>query len=133
MSKINFYFNGADYSIDESAVSSAASGLKTHLSTVINGSGAVINLGDTVYNVDSAKLAATTNGFISHLSTIAGQGYKVIVNGVEYSIGSDKISGAISSLESAFENLSSVTPDAPEEDEITFTLDESVLDEAVLA
>ena len=45
MSKINFSFNGVEYSIDEALLSSAKSGLKTHLSSVMNGGGATINFG----------------------------------------------------------------------------------------
>ena len=39
MAKIKIPFNGTDYSIDESALASAKDSLKTHLSTVMNGSG----------------------------------------------------------------------------------------------
>lgn len=39
MSKLNIIFNGTDYSIDEAALASAKDSLKTHLSTVMNGSG----------------------------------------------------------------------------------------------
>lgn len=39
MAKIKIPFNNTDYSIDESALASAKDSLKTHLSTVMNGSG----------------------------------------------------------------------------------------------
>ena len=99
MSKINISLNNKNYSIDESSLSAATSNLRSHLSAVMNGSGAVINLGGTSYNVDSAKLQAATNDFVAHLGTIAGSGHKVVVGGVEYSIDSTEVAGAISELE----------------------------------
>lgn len=105
MAKFNIPFNNKDYSVDETLLSPAADSLKNHLSTVMNGTGATINFGGTSYNVDSAKLLAATNDFISHLGTVAGNGYKVIVNGTEYSVGSDKVAGAVSELEVVLGNL----------------------------
>lgn len=72
MAKINIIFNDKNYSIDESSFAAASARLQQHLSTVMNGSGAVINLGGTSYNIDSTKLSAATNAFVSHLGTIAG-------------------------------------------------------------
>lgn len=83
MAKYNISFNNKDYSIDESSLSSATAALKSHLSTVMNGSGATINLGGTAYSIDSAKLSAATNAFVSHLVTVAGSGYKVVISGGE--------------------------------------------------
>ncbi len=94
----NIAFNNKNYSIDDSFLSTASTALRSHLSTVMNGSGAVINFGGTSYNVDSAKLLTATNDFISHLRTISGDGYKVVVGGIEYSISSDKVQNAISEL-----------------------------------
>lgn len=72
MAKIDINFNNTNYSIDEASLSTASAALRNHLSTVMNGSGAVINLGGTSYNIDSTKLSAATNAFVSHLGTIAG-------------------------------------------------------------
>lgn len=102
MAKTNIVFNNKNYSIDESSIASATAALRTHLSTVMNGSGTTINLGGTAYNIDATKLATATNDFTSHLATIAGSGHKVMVNGIEYSIDSTKVQGAISELEAVF-------------------------------
>lgn len=100
--KTTISFNNKEYSIDTAALSPATSALKSHLSTVMSGAGAVINLGGTAYNVDSAKLTAITNEFVAHLGTIAGDGYKVVIGGVEYGVDSSKVAGAIAELETAF-------------------------------
>ena len=105
MAKIKIPFNGVEYNIDESALSTAINELKSHLSTVMNGEGATINLGVTTYNIDGAKLSTATNSFVSHLGTIAGSGEKVVVNGVEYSVDSSKVSGAIGALEGVLGEL----------------------------
>ena len=99
MAKINIPFNNSNYNIDESSLASASSALKSHLSTVMNGSGATINLDGTTYNIDSTKLTSATNDFIAHLGTIAGSGSKVFVGGVECSVDSTKVAGAVSDLE----------------------------------
>jgi hypothetical protein len=99
MAKTNIVFNNKDYYIDNSSLSDATAALQSHLSTVMNGTGATINLGGTSYNIDSAKLSAATNAFVSHLGTVAGNGYKVVVNGVEYGISSDKVASAVGELE----------------------------------
>ena len=107
MAKININFNNTDYSIDESALSTATSALRQHLSTVMNGSGATINFGGTSYGIDSAKLSTAKNEFVTHLGTIAGSGKKVVIGGVEYGIGSDKVAGAVGELEIVLGNLNS--------------------------
>lgn len=99
MSKINISFNNKNYSIDEQALSTSTAALKSHLSTVMNGTGATINFGGDVYGVDSTKLTAAKNDFVTYLGTIAGNGHKVIVDGREYSIDSAKVAGAISDIE----------------------------------
>ncbi len=99
MAKYNISFNNTNYSVDESSLSAATAELRTHLSTTMSGSGAVINLGGTAYNVDSAKLTTATNDFISHLGKISGSGHKVVVGGVEYGIDSTKLTSAISDIE----------------------------------
>lgn len=96
---VNISFYDKNYNIDETAMSEATAKLQSHLTTVMNGSGSVVNLNGVSYNVDSTKLATATNNFVSYLGTIVGTGCTVIVNGVEYSIDSDKLSDSISDLE----------------------------------
>lgn len=127
MEKTNIIFNGINYSIDESSLSAAAAELKAHLSTVMNGSGAVINLGGVPYNIDSTKLSTAKNDFVSHLGTIAGNGSKVTVGGVEYSIDSTKISSAISGLTTALGDLNKPTVGGN-----VAVLDEAILDSDIL-
>jgi hypothetical protein len=105
MAKTNISFNNNNYSIDESSLSSATAALKSHLSTVMNGTGATITLDGTSYGVDATKLSTATNDFISHLGTISGSGSKVVVNGVEYGVDSNKVAGAIASLDTALDGL----------------------------
>lgn len=105
MAKININFNNTNYSIDESSLSVAVAELQSHLSTVMNGTGATIELDGQSYGVDSAKLTAATTDFVTHLGNIAGSGSKVAVGGVEYSIDSTKVAGAISELEEVLGNL----------------------------
>ena len=56
--------------------------------------------------------------------------YNIKFKGKSYSIDKSLLEGAVASLEAT---LSELSGDTPEEDESTFTLDESSLDEAVLA
>lgn len=107
MSKINISFNNKDYSVDESALSVATSELKSHLSTVMNGSGATINLNGSSYSIDSTKLSTATNDFVAHLGKISGTGHKVMVGGVEYGIDANKVAGAVGELEVVLGNLNS--------------------------
>ena len=75
MSKLNINFNNSEYSIKESALASAKDSLKTHLSSVMNGSGGgntIITLDGTDYTVDSTKLSTATDGFVAHIGTLAG-------------------------------------------------------------
>lgn len=127
MAKIDISFNNKNYSIDEASLSTATDALKSHLSTVMNGSGAAINLGGTAYNIDAVKLSAATNDFISHLRTIAGNGYKVVVNGTEYSIDSTKMAGAVAELHTVLSGLHTEN-----EDENLIILDEVILEDAKL-
>lgn len=114
MAKINVLFDGTDYPIEESSLSDVSGRLATHLSSVMNGSGATINLGGTSYGVDETKLTSETNEFVTYLGTIAGSGMKVIVNGVEYGVDSTKVSGAISALHACLSGLKSGGGDAGE-------------------
>lgn len=107
MAKINIPFDNTNYPIDESSLSSASAALQSHLSTVMNGTGAAITLGGTTYNIDSAKLTAATNAFITHLGTVAGSGKKVVVGGVEYNIDSTKMADAIADLHNVLGGLES--------------------------
>ena len=54
MAKINIPFYNTDYSIDEQSLASATSKLQSHLSTVMNGSGATITLNGVVYSLFSS-------------------------------------------------------------------------------
>lgn len=107
MAKIKIPFNGTDYHIEESALAESTTALRTHLSTVMNGSGDTITLGGTSYNVDSTKLSTARNAFVSHLGTIAGSGSKVVINGVEYGIDSTKVAGSIGELDTILGGLNS--------------------------
>lgn len=128
MAKLNITFNDINYSIDESSFAEAAAELKQHLSTTMSGSGSVVNFGGVSYNVDSAKLSSATNDFVAHLRKIAGNGYKVVVDGTEYSFDSTKVEDAISALKTVFGNLHN--PD--DVVDIVIILDEAILDEHVL-
>lgn len=105
MAKTNISFNNKNYTIPDESLSTASASLRNHLSTVMNGTGATINLGGTAYSVDSAKLSAATNDFTSYLRTVAGTGYKVNVGGVEYGVDATKVAGAITELETVLGGL----------------------------
>ena len=98
-------FNNKNYEIDPASLSESIANLESHLSTVMNGSGAAISLGGLSYNVDSTKLSNATNTFVTHLGTIAGNGTKVVVNGVVYNVDSTKTSGAVADLETVLGGL----------------------------
>lgn len=102
---MNISFNNKNYTIDREALSDATNGLKSHLSTTMNGSGATVSLDGVSYNIDSAKLATAKNEFVSHLGTIAGSGHKVVIDGVEYGIDSAKVQVAIDAFGAACEDL----------------------------
>jgi hypothetical protein len=112
MAKINIYFNGKNYLIDESSFSSAYDALKAHLSNIMNGSGAVINLGGVSYSIDSTKLSNATNDFVTHLGKIAGNGEKVTVNGVQYNVDPTKLSDSVVELETVLGDLVSEDEDS---------------------
>ncbi len=106
-------FNDKNYNIDESALTNAINELKSHLSAVMNGEGATINLGGVPYSVDSTKLSTATTDFIAHLGTIAGSGSKVNIGGVEYGVDPAKIAGAISGLNTLLGSLHAEPSMAP--------------------
>ena len=136
MAKINIAFNDKNYPIDEDSLSNASAVLRSHLQTVINGSGAVINLDGVSYNVDSTKLSTATNSFVSHLGTISGSDYKVVVGGVEYGIGDDKIGETVPEFETVLYDLSNpsvklevekITADATYANGTTYNNEEFIL------
>ena len=106
MAKIDIFFDNKNYNIDETSLSSASAKLKSHLSTVMSGSGFTIDFSGITYNVDSTKLANETNNFISHIETVTGSGKKVIINGVEYSIDSSKMNDVIDCFSDILGSLS---------------------------
>ena len=64
-----------------------------------------INFNNKNFEVDPASLSEPRADFISHLGTIAGEGLKIIVDGVEYSVDPTKLNGAVISLEAVLNNL----------------------------
>lgn len=72
MAKINISFYNNNYTIDDASLSTAAADLKSHLSTVMNGTGATITLGGVVYNIDSTKLSAAEDKFEAYLNGFGG-------------------------------------------------------------
>ena len=103
--KINISFNNKIYFIDASSLSFASSALASNLSTVMNGTGAKIELNGVFYNIDFAKLADATSDFISRLGAIAGSDSKIVVGGTEYGIDTGKVADAIAELETVLNNL----------------------------
>lgn len=99
MAKTNIVFNNKNYQVEDSNFAPYSNALKSHFSSVMNGSGATINFGGTTYNIDSAKLEAARNAFVQHLGTIAGNGSKVKIGGVEYGIDTAKVAGAVAEIE----------------------------------
>ena len=98
----NIIFDSTKYSIDEAAISEASSDLQSHLSSVMNGSGAEIDLGGTTYGVDSTKLSSARDEFVAFLQTIPGSDCKVIVGGIEYLVDRSKLGVAIAALHDVF-------------------------------
>lgn len=66
-----------------------------------------IKLNNNEYPIPDSTLAGPTADFVAHLGTIAGNGLKVVVGGVEYSVDSSKVAGAIAGLEGVFGELNS--------------------------
>lgn len=100
-------FNDELFNISEAALNAASERIIRVLSSVMNGTGATINFGGTIYNIDSTKLSTVTNSFVSHLGTVSGSGMKVSVGGVEYNIDSSKMSNAVSQLHTVLSGLQS--------------------------
>jgi hypothetical protein len=87
-----------------------------------------IKLNNNEYPIPDSVLAGPRADFIAHLGTIAGDGLKVVVGGVEYSIDSSKVAGAFKAFEGALGELEGST----ETDKVA-VLDEATLDYVVLA
>ena len=98
MANIDVTFDNLQYNIDKNNFANAVNALKSHLSTTMSGSGAVINFDGSSYNIDATKLSTARNEFVSHLRTISGNGSKVVVSGVEYSVDSAKVENAVSDI-----------------------------------
>lgn len=107
MAKTNIIFNNKNYSIDDASLSVATAALKSHLSTVMSGTGASVNLDGVAYNIDSAKLSIEKNNFVSHLKTIEGSDYKIVIDGIEYGIDSAKVQDATAEIEAVLNGLQS--------------------------
>ena len=103
-------FNGEDYRIEDADLASAITKLKSHLSTVMNGTGATIELDGISYGVDSTKLTNAKNTLTTHLGSIAGDGPSIVVNGVKYTVDSTKIENVVSDLQTVFEGLRFILP-----------------------
>lgn len=99
MAKINIVFNNKNYQVEDSNFAPYSNALKSHFSSIMNGSGTTINFDGTTYNIDSAKLEAARNAFVAHLGTVSGSGYKVKVGNVEYGVDSGKVAGAVAEIE----------------------------------
>ena len=105
---INIKFNNADYTVEESAIAGAKSLLKTHLTTVMNGSGASVKFDGTNYSLSSDKLNAAKDSFAAYLQSIVttGAGTEIIMDGVKYNVNSSRLSTAISNMANALAGLS---------------------------
>lgn len=100
-------FNNKSYTIDDASFADATAVLKSHLSTVMLGEGATIKFDGIDYSIDSVKLDTAKNNLISHLGTIVGEGEKISINGVWYSVNSSTIGSIIVELEKVFGSLTS--------------------------
>jgi hypothetical protein len=101
----NVFFDGTDYLVDDSLLATVKDALKTHFSSTLAGSGAVINFGGVNYNIDSTKLGTARTDLVNHLGTISGSGRKVKVGSVEYGIDAGKMSAAKSELSRVLNDL----------------------------
>ena len=122
MAKNKVIFDDTNYSVDEESLATATVELQSHLSTVMNGSGAKIRLGGIDYNIDSTKLSNATNTFVNHLGTVPGSGLNVIVGGVKYSVDSAKMTNAFAEIHAVLGGLHS-DDDSSNEDVDAITWD----------
>ena len=88
MAKFNISFNGKNFFINESSFATAYAELKSHLSTVMNGTGATITLDGITYNIDATKLTAAEDSFAAYLDTIGGGDEPIIAAAGLYETGS---------------------------------------------
>lgn len=105
MSKINVYFDGANYSMDRSALNDTADRLKHHMSSVMQGPGAKVRFSDNLYDIDSNKLSNATNKFVSHVQNIVGDGKSVTVGGINYSVNKSDIDDATASISDEIKSI----------------------------
>ena len=71
-----------------------------------------IYFNNSKFEIDASSFSDIKNYLVSHLGTIAGEGLKITVDGVEYSVDPNKLADASASLEATLNNLnSSDTPD----------------------
>lgn len=89
MGKTNISFNNTNYSIGESSLSAATAALKSHLSTVMNGTGATVTLDGITYNIDATKLTAAEDSFAAYLDTIGGGDEPIVAAAGLYETGSN--------------------------------------------
>lgn len=64
-----------------------------------------ISFNDKNYNIDKSALSDTRTDFVSHLGTIAGEGLKIVVDGVVYNVDPTKLNDASSGLEALLDSL----------------------------
>lgn len=105
MAKTNIFMNNKTYPVDDSMLSAAVASLQNHFSEDMNGTGASIKFKGVPYDIDSNKLSAAKGDFTDHLNIIVGDGQKVVVNGTEYSVASDKLDDTVSELDVHFDGL----------------------------
>lgn len=99
-------FNNKTYTISGEIISAATADLKTHLSSVMNGTGATITLDGVTYNIDSTKLANVRSELISYITNlIAGSGTEVTINNTKYGIDVSKLNESIVELQSFLQEL----------------------------
>ena len=64
-----------------------------------------ISFNNKNYNIDKSALSDARTDFVSHLGTIAGEGLKIVVDGVVYNVDATKLNDAASSLEALLDSL----------------------------
>lgn len=70
-----------------------------------------INFNNKNYKINNSDLSDARTAFVTHLGTIAGQGLKIVVDGVEYSVDPVKLNDAVADLEVALAALHSAGED----------------------
>jgi hypothetical protein len=72
-----------------------------------------IKLNNNEYPILDSALAVPTADFVAHLETIAGNGIRVVVDGVEYNVDPSKVASAVAEMETVLGNLPSGEEEAP--------------------